>query len=100
MILKILVLTCLTVMMRGEMWILTVRIIADYLQEMTAGCLTPSPTPPPPRRAALWRWQAPPSSARRCLLPQVPAPVLPLPPLLPVVGTHPAGPADRTSWQS
>ena len=37
MIQKILFLTCVTLMMRGEMLILTVRTSADYLQEMTAG---------------------------------------------------------------
>ena len=40
MIQKILVLTCLMVMMRGDMRILIVRIIEDYLQEMTAGMMS------------------------------------------------------------
>ena len=39
MIQKILVLTCQTVMMRAEMLTSTVRITADYLQEMTAGMM-------------------------------------------------------------
>ena len=39
MIQEILVLTCLTVMRRVEMLILTVRTTADYLQEMTAGMM-------------------------------------------------------------
>ena len=39
MIQEILVLTCLTVMMRGEMLILAVRTKSDYLQEMTAGMM-------------------------------------------------------------
>merc|ERR1712128_333006 len=99
MIQKILVLTFLTVMMREEMLISIVRTTADSLQEMTAGCLTLSPMPPPLRRAAPWPWLAPPSSARRCLPHQVPAPVLKLH-LLRVAVVLLAGQAGRTSWQS
>ena len=110
MIQKILVLTCLTVMRRVEMLILTVRTTADYLQEMTAGMMMRSEYHDNLDTNLLFRISdsvsnatttqksspvavAGPTQSRKEMFAQAPAPVLLL---LLVVGTLPAG---RTSWQ-
>ena len=111
MIQEILVLTCLTVMRRVEMLILTVRTTADYLQEMTAGMMMRSEYHDNLDTNLLFRMSdsvsnatttqksspvavAGPTQSRKEMFAQAPAPVLLL---LLVVGTLPAG---RTSWQS
>ena len=110
MIQKILVSTCLAVMMRVEMWILTVRTTA-VMTEMTAGMMMrrseyhdnldtnlPFRMSDSVSNATTTQKSSPvavagPTQSRKEMFAQAPAPVLLL---LLVVGTLPAG---RTSWQ-
>jgi hypothetical protein len=80
-----------------------VDIDSDFLQEMTAGCLTLYLTPPLPTQKSSHMAVAGPtqfSNKMFCSTPPRSPSAAPVLLRLLVVGTLPPGPADRTSWQS